>query len=166
MSRKRTEKGGKNLPACYRFSAGIKPPAVTSDLNGSWWICQESWTKGPRPPSRTGRICPSNWSFWMGAKKGSGGCPWHVPSAGVHKGILLVSPQDPSHRVILVSFRSNGRDIGGRTTLRLSPICSRPSQNPYLPMRSEWLAVLTGLYSTDTFFNHMLYVLIILVDVL
>jgi len=61
--RKRTDKESwKNLPACYRFSAGVKPPAVT-DSHESWWICQESWTKGP--PSRTGQICPSNWSFWM-----------------------------------------------------------------------------------------------------
>lgn len=68
-----------------------------------------------------------------------GGCPWHVPSAGVYKGLLLVSSQDPSYRIILASFQSNGRDIGsdiGSTTLGLSLICDQPSQN-YILMQSE-----------------------------
>lgn len=41
-------------------------------------------------------IVSSEWK----TKKGSGGCPWHVPSAEVQKGLLLMSPQDPSYRVI------------------------------------------------------------------
>jgi len=77
---------------------------------------------------------------------------WRVSLARAKRGslqrTLLRSSQDRL-TVILVSFQSNGRDIGSRLILRLSFICDQPSQN--LLIQSEWIVVLMGLYSVDMF---------------